>query len=139
MENPMHIDGKCHCGAITYEAEIDPATVSACHCTDCQVFSGSPFRASVPAAKENFKLLSGTPKIYVKTAASGNKRAQAFCPECGTPIYATTPTDPQVYGLRLGAVKQRAQLKPGKQVWCNSALPWAMDMNAISTKVAGQT
>ena len=135
----MHIDGKCHCGAITYEAEIDPATVSACHCTDCQVFSGSPFRASVPAAKENFKLLSGTPKIYVKTAASGNKRAQAFCPECGTPIYATTPTDPQVYGLRLGAVKQRAQLKPGKQVWCNSALPWAMHMNAISTKVAGQT
>lgn len=134
----MHIDGKCHCGAITYEAEIDPATVSVCHCTDCQVFSGSPFRASVPAKRENFKLLSGQPKIYVKTAESGNKRAQAFCPECGTPIYATSPTDPQMYGLRLGAVKQRAQLKPGKQVWCNSAQTWAMDMNAIPNKVAGQ-
>jgi len=135
----MHIDGKCHCGAITYEAEIDPATVTVCHCTDCQVFSGSPFRAMVPATRANFKLLSGTPKIYIKTADSGNKRAQGFCAECGTPIYATSPTDPEMYGLRLGAVKQRAQLKPGKQIWCNSALPWAMDMNAIATKIAGQT
>ena len=31
---------------------------------------------------------SGTPKIYIKTAESGNKRAHAFCPGCGTPIYA---------------------------------------------------
>ena len=135
----MHIDGKCHCGAITYEAEVDPALSQACHCTDCQVFSGAPFRAMVPAKKENFKLLTGTPKIYIKTADSGNKRAQAFCAECGTPIYATSPTDPQVYGLRLGAVKQRASIKPMKQIWCSSALPWALDMNAITPKLSGQS
>ena len=38
----MHITGACHYGAISYEAEIDPATVGLCHCTDCQIFSGSP-------------------------------------------------------------------------------------------------
>ncbi len=32
----MKIDGGCRCGAITYEAEIDPDTVFTCHCTDCQ-------------------------------------------------------------------------------------------------------
>jgi hypothetical protein len=31
-------------------------------------------------------LLSGTPKTYVKTAESGNKRLHAFCGSCGTPI-----------------------------------------------------
>ena len=72
----MHITGGCHCGAITYEAEVDPDTVSICHCTDCQTFSGSAFRTAVPAKKEGFKL-TGRPKIYVKTAESGNKRAQA--------------------------------------------------------------
>ena len=128
----MHIDGGCHCGMITYEAEIDPEAVSVCHCKDCQTFSGSAFRVSVPAKKENFKLLSGQPKIYVKTAESGNKRAQAFCLECGTHLYATTPTDPQIFGLRTGTARQRAQLLPKKQIWCQSALTWVTDLKSIS-------
>jgi hypothetical protein len=32
----MKIDGRCHCGYIAYEAEIDPENVLVCHCTDCQ-------------------------------------------------------------------------------------------------------
>ena len=34
-EDGMKIDGSCHCGAIVYEADIDPAQVRICHCTDC--------------------------------------------------------------------------------------------------------
>ena len=86
----MKIDGACHCGAITYEAEIDPAGVRLCHCTDCQTLSGSAFRVTVSAADGSFVLLSGEPTIYIKTAESGAKRAHAFCEDCGTPIYATS-------------------------------------------------
>ncbi|HEY2210468.1 MAG TPA: GFA family protein, partial [Bradyrhizobium sp.] len=32
----MNIDGQCHCGLVTYQADIDPGQVSICHCTDCQ-------------------------------------------------------------------------------------------------------
>jgi hypothetical protein len=32
----MQIDGQCHCGVVTYEADIDPEAVSICHCTDCR-------------------------------------------------------------------------------------------------------
>lgn len=127
----MKIQGGCHCGAITYEAEIDPNTVSICHCTDCQTLSGSAFRTNVRATKENFKLLSGKPKIYIKTAESGNKRAQAFCPECGSPLYATSPTDPQVYGLRVGTIRQRTELRPKSQGWYRSALSWINDLGAM--------
>ena len=28
----MQIDGQCHCGQISFEAEIDPELVSVCHC-----------------------------------------------------------------------------------------------------------
>ena len=41
----MKIDGGCHCGYITYEAEADPAHTAICHCTDCQTLSGSAFGA----------------------------------------------------------------------------------------------
>jgi hypothetical protein len=137
-ETGMHIEGGCHCGYITYEAEVDPATVSVCHCTDCQTLSGSAFRTVVPAKKDAFRLLTGQPRIYVKTAESGNKRAQAFCPECGTPIYATAASDPQVFGLRVGSARQRAQLPPQRQVWCRSALDWVMNLDSVANKIAKQ-
>ena len=128
----MQITGGCHCGNITYSAEVDQAAVSLCHCTDCQTFSGSAFRTMVPAKKADFKLLTGQPKIYIKTAESGNRRAQAFCPQCGTHIYATSPEDPQVYGIRAQTARQRSELRPKRQIWCRSAQDWVMDMQSIS-------
>ena len=121
----MKIDGRCHCGYITYEAEIDPDTTLICNCTDCQTLAGSAFRVNACTREDAFKLLSGELKIYVKTAESGNKRPQSFCPECGTPIHATAAgAGPKVYSIRVGSIRQRDQLVPKLQVWCRSAQPW---------------
>src|SRR4026207_1544453 len=79
-ETKMKIDGGCHCCFISYEAEVDPAAVCVCRCTDCQTLSGSAFRTTVRATEGSFKVLSGKPKMYVKTAESGNRRVQLFCP-----------------------------------------------------------
>lgn len=129
----MKIQGGCHCGYVTYEAEIDPDKVSICHCTDCQTGSGSAYRTNVQTLKNTFKLMTGQPKVYIKKSAeSGNPRAQGFCPECGTPLYSTTVTDQQVHGLRVGSIKQRAQLQPRTQGWFRSALPWSQDIGALT-------
>ena len=90
----MKVQGGCHCGQISYEAEIDPEKVGVCHCTDCQTLTGTAFSTFVPVPKAQFHL-RGEPRIYIKTAESGSKRAQAFCPECGTRIYASAAVDPQ--------------------------------------------
>jgi hypothetical protein len=129
----MHVDGTCHCGHITYSAEIDPGKVIACHCTDCQVLSSSAFRLVVLAETGSFRLLGGEPTVYIKTADSGRKRAHWFCPRCGTPLYATPPGEnpEQHYGLRVGSIRQRAQLRPARQLWCESAFAWVGDLNEI--------
>ena len=127
----MKVTGHCHCGAIRYEAELDPALVGICHCTDCQMLSGSPYRVSVRVPAATFKLLSGTPKVYLKTAESGAKRAHSFCPECGTPVHSADPVNPQSYSLRVGCLDQRAQLPPKKQIWCRSAVPWSRDLSPV--------
>jgi len=129
----MKIDGKCHCGKIAFEATVDPKAVSICHCTDCQTLAGSVYRANVQARADSFVLVQGEPKIYIKTTAeSGTRRAHAFCPDCGTPIYATTVTNPQSYSLRIGTIRQRAELRPSRQIWCRSALPWSMDIQSVA-------
>ena len=129
----MKVTGGCHCGEITYEAEVDPATVRVCHCTYCQRLTGTAFRAGSASLPETFRLKSGTPKIYIKTAESGTKRAHGFCPECGTPIYSAAPEpDPSTYGLRVGGIDQRGLFAPpAQQIWCRSALPWSMDLQAV--------
>ncbi len=135
----MKVDGRCHCGAITFEAEVDPGSVNICHCTDCQALSGSAFRANISTPAERFVLRSGTPKTYVKTAESGNKRLHAFCGNCGTPIYACAPENPQTYGLRVGTITQRAALSPRHQAWRRSALDWVNRLGVLPAAEKGWT
>ena len=136
----MKIHGSCTCGLITFEAEADPEKVSICHCTDCQSGTGTAFRVSVRVPGNTFRMLSGTPTIYIKTTAdSGNPRAQAFCPRCGSPIYSTTPGDgPQPsYIVRVGVLRERDQLVPKVQNWTRSARPWVTELGALPRNEKG--
>ena len=129
----MKIDGACHCGYITIEAEADPEKVSICHCTDCQAGTGSAFRVSIPVSGASLKM-TGTPTSYLKTTSdSGNPRLQAFCPRCGSPIYSTTPGEGKqaMYIVRVGILRQRKELTPKRQIWFRSALPWLGTIPAI--------
>lgn len=129
----MKIEGGCHCGAITYKAEVDPDKTSICHCTDCQKLTGTAFRVTVPVPEDKI-VFSGEPKIYVKTGESGNKRAQGFCAGCGSHLFATSVGDgPKVYGLRTGTANQRDQLVPRRQVWHRSALHWLPPFDGMET------
>jgi len=128
----MMVDGACHCGAVRCTANINPDYVVLCHCTDCQTFSSAPYRASVPVKAENFSL-TGTPTEYVKTGGSGRKVVVAFCGVCGTSLYSTAlATEERArFNLRLGWIRQRAELPPKRQGFCDSALPWAVDIRDV--------
>jgi hypothetical protein len=132
----LKVEGRCHCGNISYEAEVDPATVGICHCTDCQMLTGSAYRVSVPAPAATFRLLSGQPRSYVKTAESGTKRRHSFCPDCGTPVHAAALEDPPTYSLRVGCLEQRHELVPVRRIWCKSALAWSENLEGIPQKPA---
>jgi hypothetical protein len=128
----MKIDGACHCGKITYEAEVDPEGSRICHCTDCQTIGGTAFRMVVPSLENAFRVTSGNPKIYIKIAESGNRRVQAFCGDCGTHLYASPAGDgSKTYNIRTGTARQRDQLLPKMQIWHRSAQPWLAEIASI--------
>ena len=64
----MKVSGRCYCGQISFEAEIEPDKVRVCHCTDCQTLSGSAFRTNVPVVQGTFVLKKGEPKTFLKSA-----------------------------------------------------------------------
>ncbi len=128
----MKIDGGCHCGQVRYRAEADPANVEICHCKDCQTLSGSAYRTVVPVDEGSFELLCGTPKLYAKTADDGSIRMQAFCPDCGSPLYSAPPDGARGYlGIRVGTTRQRDYLVPRHQYWARSAQPWTQDLSGL--------
>ena len=136
----MKVHGSCSCGSLTFEADADPEKVSICHCTDCQTSTGTAFRVNVRVPGGTFRMLSGTPAIYVKTTAdSGNPRAQAFCPTCGAPVYSTTPGDgpKESYVVRVGVLRERDQLAPKAQNWARSARSWVTDIGALKRNEKG--
>lgn len=125
----IKVDGGCHCGALAYEAHIDPSRIGVCHCIDCQILSGTAFRTAVHVATEDFNLLRGEPRTYTKIGGSGRPRIMVFCGNCGTQLYGTgTGADAARISLRVGTCNQRAQLKPVRQIWRRSAVEWLDDL-----------
>ena len=133
----MKIDGQCHCGNVTYEAEIDPERVSICHCTDCQTLTGSAYRVTVAASRDDIRLTGNPPKLYTKIAENGRRRLQYFCPECGSPLFTTGEgEDAERWGIRWGSIRQRRDLPPRRQIWCRSALPWINSLAGLPAREA---
>jgi len=126
----MDIDGACHCGRVTFDPTVDPARVSICHCTDCQVLTGSPFRLTALAPPDAVRV-RGTTKVYAKIGGSGARLLQHFCPDCGTPLFSHGEGEGAEWGIRWGSIRQRDALPPARQIWCRSAVPWLDEIDAL--------
>lgn len=122
MNDLIEIDGKCHCGEVKISAKVAPNMIMACHCSDCQVFSGGPFRMVAVVPAEHFKMI-GEPKEYIKVADSGNKRIQAFCSTCGSQLYAAD-AERTTFNIRGGCLTQRNSLSPVRHIFGRSSAPW---------------
>lgn len=132
----MQVTGSCYCRQVRFKADVRPETSTVCHCTDCQKLSGSPWRLTVFAPAEGVSV-EGKVKTFIKTADSGRKRLHAFCPECGSAIYACGVENPDTYGFRVGLIDQREQLPPTRQIWCDSALKWSEDISGLQRYAKG--
>jgi hypothetical protein len=120
----MKVSGACHCGEITYEADVDPEKVFACYCGDCQTMTGGTCHVNAGVSEDGFKITTGNPTKYVKTGDNGNKRIQAFCSYCGTHLYAANVEGPTNYGVRVGAMDKRAELPPKARFFLRSQPGW---------------
>ena len=128
----MKVEGRCHCGKIEYEAEVDETNVQICHCLDCQTLTGSAYRITIPASPDGFRIRRGEPRVYYKTADSGSRRGHAFCGDCGSPVFRLPTDNNPNYSLRVGGLDQRMALgPPRRQIWVRRRLPWAENIGII--------
>ncbi len=94
--------GSCHCGAVTFEAELDLAeSTYRCNCSICR---RTRFWPTV-AREEGFRLLSGESEL-TQYLFNSMKNQHYFCKHCGVRQFGIGTETPigKMYGVNLGCL-----------------------------------
>jgi len=121
----MKIEGGCLCGKVRYAGEAEPIFVGVCHCTTCQKGSGTAFNSVVAVSKPAVSV-TGTVSTYEGRGDTGNPTYRRFCPACGSPVQIEAAVMADVVMIPVGTLDDPGAVKPAMQIYCDSALPWAL-------------
>lgn len=78
------ITGSCHCGTVTWAANLPPTILLNCHCTMCRQLSGADYSSWVVMPVDSFHVESGADSI--KHYQATEKFSKNFCTECGATV-----------------------------------------------------
>ena len=115
--------GGCHCGAVRYEATAEPLMTGHCQCRCCQQLSGAGHASHIALPKAAVAI-TGEVSTYQWRADSGNIVTNAFCPNCGSPVYGTSSGFPDMLTIRAASLDDPSHFQPQMVVFSKSAQPW---------------
>jgi hypothetical protein len=112
------IEGGCRCGQIRYRATVDGLpNVYACHCRDCQTWSGSAFSLQFFLPEDSLDV-TGEPQIFELTSPDGARTSrQRACGVCFTRIFNTNSARPGMVTMRGGGLDRSDELKVVAHIW----------------------
>jgi hypothetical protein len=113
----------CCCGSLRAEATGEPAFVGACHCTECQRRTGSPFGVGTLFPKKQVRT-EGPSEVYVRGSDSGRKIENHFCPHCGSSVFWYAELYPDMVGIAFGTFADPSMPWPTLSVWETTRHPW---------------
>ena len=118
------IHGGCRCGAVCYTLALDalPRTY-ACHCRDCQTWSGSAFSQQTFLPEASLSV-TGPLLAYELTNASGRISTQRMCGICHTRIFNSNSARPGGVVVRAGTLDRSDELDVVAHIWVKRKQPW---------------
>jgi hypothetical protein len=119
-----NITGGCRCGAVRYTLAVGSLpTTYACHCLDCQTWSGSAFSQQTFLPEEALAV-TGPLSVYELTTPSGSVSKQRMCSICHTRVFNTNSARPGVVVIRAGTLDGSDQLDVVAHIWVKRKQPW---------------
>lgn len=115
---PNVLEGGCRCGRIRYRFPIEgPPRAYACHCHDCQTWSGSAFSLQVVIPEDQLEL-TGEPALYERPSTDGTRLSrQRGCPVCFTRIFNTNTARPGLAVVRAGTLDRSDEVAIVAHIW----------------------
>ena len=117
------VEGGCRCGRVRYRvAAAKLPNAYACHCRDCQTWSGSAFSLQF-IVPEGDLTVEGTPQLFELTSPDGARVSrQRACPVCFTRVYNTNTARPGLAVVRAGTLDRSDELKIVAHIWAKRKL-----------------
>ena len=117
------LEGGCRCGRVRYRAALEPMPKAyACHCLDCQTWSGSAFSVQVLLAEDQLTV-TGEPALFELTSSDGQRISrQRACPVCFTRVCNTNSARPGMAALRAGTLDRSDELTLVAHIWTKRKL-----------------
>ena len=119
----MKIDGGCHCGYVTYEAEADPGDTLICHCTDCQRHTGSAFVLNAIIETSAIKMIRGDPQAIPVHRDYGPHDIYR-CRKCKVAVWSDYGRRPQIRFVRVGTLDDPSALRPDIHIYTRTKASW---------------
>ena len=118
----MVVTGGCLCGAVRYELHAPALFGGFCYCVDCRKTTGS--HSANMAVPEAALSVSGDVREYSCIGGSGKEISRAFCPSCGSGLFARTGARPGVLLLKAGTLDEPENFKPMASIYASRAPSW---------------
>lgn len=118
------VEGGCQCGAVRYRLKAAPLGLYACHCKDCQRFSGTTHTMSMVVRVADAELIAGELVGFDKAADSGRTVRMLGCADCGTKVWNEPLASPDILVLKPGTLDDMSWARPVGNIWTDRAQPW---------------
>jgi hypothetical protein len=121
MSDP--IEGGCRCGRVRYQVRLETLPrVYACHCLDCQTWSGSAFSVQFILPEDQLEV-SGDAALFELTSPDGTRTSrQRACPTCFTRVYNSNTRRPGLVVVRAGTLDRSDELSIVAHIWTQRKL-----------------
>lgn len=110
--------GGCLCGAVRFTAEFTETGFLACHCTQCQRWTGGGPLYSIAA--RNVEL---TGKEHITEHEASHWGARGFCRICGSTLYWRMQ-DGDVESLAVGLLDDQSGLSLVEEIFIDTRPAW---------------
>lgn len=117
------VEGGCRCGAVRYRVEADRLPRAyACHCLDCQTWSGSAFSLQFVVPEDALQVM-GDVYLYERVSEDGQRTSrQRGCAKCITRVYNTNTRRPGFAVVRAGTLDRSNELQIVAHIWTKRKL-----------------
>jgi hypothetical protein len=119
----LPLTGGCLCGGVRYEIDAPLVSASYCHCTRCQRRTGTAASAQARVAPGSLRVVAGA-ELVQEWVPGGDGWPKCFCSTCGSALWSRSPTEADIFSVRLGTFDADPGIRPQWHQFVAYAAPW---------------
>ncbi|AUW57827.1 aldehyde-activating protein [Sphingobium sp. SCG-1] len=121
----MSLEGGCRCGGVRYELASDDLPLTyACHCLDCQTWSGSAFALHAIVAQNALSIEGSVHDFRLPEGQEARPSDHIGCAVCLTRIVNRNEALPNMLVLRVGTLDRSRDVSPAVHIWTRQKQEW---------------